>query len=113
MLADALSEGASQLERPWAEQVVWAIDRLEQYGRLVTTIHARTAISAAIDTWHIGFHDLMDSMMADGLRQIGVPEADIRIKTRLGIFVVEGLLMHPHTAPDRLAIVELLAVAPA
>jgi AcrR family transcriptional regulator len=112
VLANALSESAAQLERPWAEQVLWAIDRLEQYGRLVTTVHARTAASAAIDTWHVDFHDLMDTLMAEGLRRAGVPEAEIRIRTRMGIFVVEGLLMHPHTAPDRSAIVELLTSTP-
>lgn len=75
--------------------VLWAIEQLERYHRLATSVHARAAGSPVIDTWHTGFHTLMDSIMADGLRGIGVPEAGVAAMTRIGVFAIEGLLTRP------------------
>jgi AcrR family transcriptional regulator len=108
VLAQSLAAASLRARQPWGDQVLWAIEQLEQYNRLVTVVHARTAISPLIDAWHTSFHALMDTIMADGLRGVGVPEAELAPMTRIGVFVVEGLLMHPHTAPDRREIVELL-----
>jgi AcrR family transcriptional regulator len=108
VLAQALSEGAERGEEPWGELVLWAIEQLERRHRLVTAVHGRAGVSPAIDAWHTSFHTLMDSIMADGLRGIGVPEADLTAMTRIGVFVIEGLLMHPHTPLERQQIVGLL-----
>lgn len=108
VLAQSLAAASLRAQQPWGDQVLWAIEQLEQYHRLVTVVHARTAISPLIDAWHNNFHALMDTIMADGLRGVGVPEAELAPMTRIGVFVIEGLLMHPHTAPDRREIVELL-----
>lgn len=108
VLAQALAAGAQRAEEPWGELVMWAIEQLERYHRLVTVVHARAAVSPLIDAWHTNFHTLMDSIMADGLRGIGVAEADLTAMTRIGVFVIEGLLMHPHTTPERQQIVGLL-----
>jgi AcrR family transcriptional regulator len=108
ILAVALADAAQQAGAPWVDQVLWAIDRLDQHRRLVTVVHARAATSASIATWHDGFHTLMDTMMTDGLRDAGIPDDDLVPLTKVGVFVVEGLLMHPHPEPDRRAIIELL-----
>ena len=108
VLAQALTAGSQRAEEPWGDLVLWAIEQLERYHRLVTVVHARASVSPLIDTWHHRFHTLMDSIMADGLRGIGVPEADLTAMTRIGVFVIEGLLMHPHTPLERRHIVELL-----
>ncbi len=47
--------------------------------------------------------------MAEGFRGVGVAEADLAAMNRIGTFVVEGLLMHPHTMINRRKIVEQLA----
>jgi len=108
VLAQALTAGSQRAEEPWGDLVLWAIEQLERYHRLVTVVHARAAVSPLIDAWHTKFHTLMDSIMADGLRGIGVPEADLTATTRIGVFVIEGLLMHPHTTSERQQIVEVL-----
>jgi AcrR family transcriptional regulator len=108
VLAQALAEVADQAHRPWVDQVLWAIEQLEQYSRLVTVVHARAATSESIDAWHANFHELVDSIMIDGFRQAGVADGDLRSMTHLSVFVVEGLLMHPHAGQDRRDIVELL-----
>src|SRR5881398_1803499 len=58
VLGSALAEAAREPDRQWVDQVLWAVDRLDQYRRLVTVVHARTATSPTIDTWHNGFHAL-------------------------------------------------------
>ena len=109
ILAEALEAAAVQAEQPWVDQVLWAVERLEQYNRLVTVVHSRASASPVIEAWHTNFHDLMDSIMADGFRGVGVAERDLPAMNRIGTFVVEGLLMHPHTRPNRREIVEQLA----
>ena len=108
VLGSALAEAALEPDRPWVDQVLWAVDRLDQYRRLVTVVHARTATSPTIDVWHTDFHALMDTLLIDGFRRAGVPEASLIPTAAIGVFVVEGLLMHPHAGQDRRAIVEAL-----
>lgn len=108
VLDRALTEAASRTEAPWADQVHWAVDQLERYARLVAVVHTRAAVAPAIDLWHRNFHSLVDQMLARGFRQAGVPEADLDAMVKIGVFVVEGLLMHPHAAPEREAVLELL-----
>ena len=108
VLGSALADAALGHDQSWVDQMLWAVDRLEQYRRLVTVLHARTAISPLIDTWHDGFHSLVDSLLVDGFRRAGIAQADLVPMARIGVFVVEGLLMHPDLGQDRRAIVEAL-----
>jgi AcrR family transcriptional regulator len=94
VLENVLSELPSQLERPLDEQLLWALARLRSHRRLVVTVHARTARVPAIATWHDGFHELMNAVLADGLRRQGVLGEDIPALTTAGVFVIEGLLTH-------------------
>ena len=109
VLSEGLAAASLHAEEPWADQLLWAVEQLEQYNRLVTVVHARASTSPLIEAWHTNFHELMDSIMAEGFRRVGVAEADLTAMNRIGTFVVEGLLMHPDTGPDRREIVEQLA----
>ena len=108
VLDESLAAAAVHAGEPWVDQVLWAVEQLEQYDRLVTVVHAKASTSPPIETWHTNFHELMDSLMAEGFRGVGVAEADLAAMTRIGAFVVEGLLMHPHTGQHRRDIVEQL-----
>ena len=108
VLEAALAEAALEPDRPWVDQLLWAVDRLDQYRRLVTVVHARTATSATIDAWHSDFHALVDAWLVDGFRRTGIPESRLIPMSAIGVFVIEGLLMHPHVGQDRRAIVEAL-----
>lgn len=108
LLTEALTEAAEHLDDPWVEQVLWAVERLETYSKLVTVVHARCAISPTIDAWHEDFHSLMDTLLADGLTKAGVPADDVEALTRMSVFVVEGLLTHAVPAGERRAMIELL-----
>lgn len=108
ILSESLAAASLHADEPWVDQVLWAVEQLEQYNRLVTDVHARASTSPPIEAWHTNFHDLMDAIMAKGFRGVGVAEADLAAMNRIGAFVVEGLLMHPHTRPNRRAIIEQL-----
>lgn len=108
VLGAALVEAARESGRPWTEQVLWAVDRLDTYKRLVTVVHARAATSEVVGLWHDNFHALVDTMMVEGFREAGVAEDDLAPMTKIGAFVVEGLLTHSHGEQDRRAIIGLL-----
>lgn len=111
VLEAALAEAALEPDRPWVDQVLWAVDRLDQYRRLVTVVHARTATSPIIDAWHNGFHSLVDALLVEGFKRAGIPESSLIPMAAIGVFVVEGLLMHPQVGQDRRAIVETLVAS--
>jgi AcrR family transcriptional regulator len=109
VLGEALEAASVHAAEPWVDQVLWAVEQLEQYNRLVTVVHSRASTSPLINAWHTNFHDLMDSILSEGFRGVGVAEADLPAMNRIGTFVVEGLLMHPHTRANRREIIEQLA----
>ena len=108
LLDEALHEYAQQNGTPWHDQVQWAVRRLERFHRLVTVVHVRAAGSPSVAAWHDRFHDLTDTLVADGFRQAGVAETDLVAAARIGTFVVEGLLSHHQDEASRSAVLRLL-----
>lgn len=108
LLRDGL-QGLDELgDQPAVDQLLWVVDRLLAYDKLVTTVHALAPDSPAIGTWHDGFHGAADAMLAEMLRQSGVPEPHIASATRLGVFAVEGLLTHRLPKAEQRAVLELV-----
>ncbi|MEJ7633280.1 TetR/AcrR family transcriptional regulator [Aeromicrobium sp.] len=108
VLHEALAEAAALPDRPWDEQLLWALARLQRYHRLVTVVHARANSSKVIDSWHTGFHDLADAMLVEGFREAGAAEDDLLLRAQLAVFVIEGLLMHPHDESAARSMLRLL-----
>ena len=108
LLAEALTGIDAQADAPLVDRLEWVVGRLERHARLVTTVHALAVASPVIETWHDGFHALTNDILADGLRQSGVPEDEVAPRTRLGVFAIEGMLMHPLPAPERRAVLALV-----
>lgn len=109
LLSEALAEHAEQVDRPWQEQALWATKRLTRLHRMVSVVHVRSAVSPAVAAWHDAFHATADALLADGLRKAGVAEADLAAASRIGTFVVEGLLSHPHDEQQQAEVFRLLA----
>ena len=109
VLAEALADAGERTGDPWEDRLLWAVERLERYSRLVTVVHARTAIAPVVDAWHTDFHRLAEEMLSDGFRSAGVPEESLRASTQIGVFVIEGLLLHPDAAASRREVIGLLA----
>ncbi|EFQ84805.1 transcriptional regulator, TetR family [Aeromicrobium marinum DSM 15272] len=109
LLTEALEESAAHADDAWVDQMLWAVERLERYSKLVTVVHARCAISPVIDAWHSDFHSLMDTLLAHGLSRSGVAADDLEAMTRISVFVVEGLLTHPLEPAERRSIIEAVS----
>ena len=109
LLNEAMREYEQQGGLPLHEQVLWAVNRLERFHRLVSVVHVRAAGSPVVAAWHDQFHAVADALLADGFRQAGVCETDLQAASRIGTFVIEGLLTHPQDAEARKAILGLLA----
>lgn len=108
LLAEALAGIDQQAEALLLDRLLWVVDKLEQHAKLVTTVHALATTSAVIEEWHDGFHALTNDIFADGLRQSGVAGSAVQPRTRLGVFAIEGLLMHPLPVAERRAVLRLV-----
>lgn len=102
-------QGMGELdEKPWVDRLMWVVDRLQQQSQLVTTVHALAVTSPVVESWHDDFHAVTNEFLAEGLRQSGVPEDQIPPLTRLGVFAIEGLLMHPLPEAEQHAVLRLV-----
>ncbi len=67
VLSEGLAAASLHAEEPWVDQLLWAVEQLEQYNRLVTVVHAehrhrpssrpgtRTSTSSWTRSWPRGF----------------------------------------------------------
>lgn len=108
ILDTTLEEWTTLADRSWTDQLVWVLGRLETHHRLVSVVHSRSALSPVVDEWHERFHAVIDAIVADTLRTMGAPEADVAAMTSIGVHVVEGLLMHPRTDEEKRETLDLL-----
>lgn len=108
ILQEALQEHTQQAALPWQEQAQWAVARLRQLHRLVSVVHVRATTSPAVAAWHDAFHELVDALVAERLREAGVAEADLAAASRISTFVVEGLLSHQQNEGAQADILRLL-----
>lgn len=90
------------------ERMLWLLDRLQQVSRLVTTVHARVALSARVHDWHERFHELIEAMIHAELEQMGVPANARDPAAKIWVFTMEGLLAHPMNKARQRAICEAL-----
>ena len=106
VMADVWPQYQDIASHPIAERLLWVVGQLTEMSRLVTTVHARVEHSAAIAEWHQNFHAITGSLLQFELQNAGVtaPEAEVMI----GIFTVEGLLMHHHDEAQQRAIIDAL-----
>jgi AcrR family transcriptional regulator len=108
IVTNAVTELATLAETALSERVLWVVQRLERYHKLVTVVHSRTTSSPRIDVWHSGFHLLVEGMLAHGLREAGFAESEIAPRTTLGVYAVEGLLTHQLDEVGKRALIKLV-----
>lgn len=109
VLADALADYGTIAQQSVEEQLHWTVEQLQQISRLVTTVHARTGRSEAINAWHEAFHATTDGLLRAILQQQQVPEATINAEVKITVFAIEGLLTHTLAREDQRAICRQLA----
>jgi AcrR family transcriptional regulator len=106
VMADVWPQYERIASHPIAERVLWIVGQLTEMSRLVTTVHARVEHSSAIAEWHQNFHTITGSLLQFELQSIGVAAVDAEVM--IGIFTVEGLLMHNQDEDQQRAIVDAL-----
>lgn len=101
LVLEALAAHAGVQAMPLKEQLLWLIAQFEQAHRLVMTVHARLESSESVRTWHDQFHRMLEGMVIGQLTARGMAAEEATITATAGMFIVEGLLSHPHTARQR------------
>lgn len=113
LLADVMAEYEQRADDPLVDRLVWVVGQLVQNARLVATVHTLAATSALVATWHDGFHALTDALLAESMAQEGVRDDELAARTRLGVFAVEGLLMHPVDEDEQRQVLRIAVTASA
>lgn len=105
VLNSALEHGMQTLSirhaEPLLERGKALLGLLEDYGSLVTTVHALLQESDAIREWHDRFHQIVLSIMTAELINHKIPEAEARKDAWVLMYVIEGLLAHTQSAEER------------
>jgi len=79
--------------KPLAEQLLWLVQTLRGFSRLISTVHARVRESKPVDQWHSQFHSIVEQLFAMQLPQ-EMTQAAIAAEVRIAAFTVEGLVTH-------------------
>ncbi|OBJ53026.1 TetR/AcrR family transcriptional regulator [Mycobacterium sp. 1423905.2] len=109
VMADVWPQYQQVATEPITARVLWVVLQLHQMSRLVTTVHARVEHSAAIAEWHRNFHLITGSMFRYELETAGVSPSTVDAEVMIGIFTVEGLLMHDLGEVEQRTICDTLA----
>lgn len=109
VMADIWPQYATVASEPIPARLLWVVRQLHQMSRLVTTVHARVEHSAAIAEWHHNFHLITGSLFRYELETAGVSAPTVEAEVMIGIFTIEGLLMHDQSDIDQRAICDVLA----
>ncbi|MGW0249041.1 TetR/AcrR family transcriptional regulator [Nocardia goodfellowii] len=108
VLGDSMARYSAVTGTGMVERLVWVVVELEHLSRLVTTVHARAKESEAVRDWHERFHAMAEGLFRADLSEIGVPADQLDAMTSIGVFVIEGLLMHPVDDLRKRAVMETL-----
>ncbi|WP_280435230.1 TetR/AcrR family transcriptional regulator [Nocardia carnea] len=108
VLAEAMDRYGAMGARDVVDRLLWVVGELEQASRLVTTVHARAKESQSVRDWHEQFHTVAEALFMVDLAEIGVAEDELAAMVEIGVFVVEGLLMHPGEDSRKRAVIETL-----
>jgi len=72
-------------------------------------VHARVEHSPAVSEWHRNFHLITGSLFRFELENAGVATSTVDAEVMIGIFTIEGLLMHHQEVSEQRAICDALA----
>lgn len=108
VMADALDQYQSVAAEPIPVRLLWVVRQLQQMNRLVSTVHARAARSPSVASWHDNFHLLTSGLFRNELEAAGAATDDLDAEVMIGVFTIEGLLMHPLSEEQQRAVCDAL-----
>jgi AcrR family transcriptional regulator len=109
VMADAWAQYQSVATEPIPVRLLWVVRQLQQMSRLVSTVHARAERSPSVAVWHDNFHLLTSSLFRYELEEAGAAADGLDAEVMIGVFTIEGLLMHPLGEEQQRAICDVLA----
>jgi AcrR family transcriptional regulator len=109
VMADVWPQYQEVASDPIAARLLWVAGQLTEMSRLVTTVHARVEHSPAVAEWHRDFHAITGSLFRFELENAGVSDQTVDAEVMIGIFTIEGLLMHQLEESEQRAICDALA----
>ena len=109
VMADVWPQYQDVASEPISARLLWVVRRLTEMSRLVTTVHARVEHSPAVAEWHHNFHLITGSLFRFELENAGVSTPTVDAEVMIGIFTIEGLLMHNQSEDEQRAICDALA----
>jgi len=109
LLSDTLKQIPSVTGKSIEEQMGWVLQQFEQSRALMTTVHSRLNQSLVIHDWHDQFHSFLETLVVRSLKAHGVCDQRADTLATVAIFLIEGLLAHPHSEKQRSDILEWFA----
>lgn len=93
LFRENLAEFRGVAGKPLSEQLLWLVQKLRGFSRLISTVHGRVRESKALDQWHSQFHNTVEQLFGMQLpRQM--TKASIATEVRIAAFTIEGLVTH-------------------
>lgn len=109
VMADVWPQYQDVASEPIAARLLWVVKQLTEMSRLVTTVHNRVEHSPAIAEWHQNFHAITGSLALFELQNAGVAPTTVDAEVMIGVFTIEGLLMHDLDEDQQRTVCEALA----
>ncbi|MBB0970041.1 TetR/AcrR family transcriptional regulator [Dietzia aerolata] len=109
VMADAWAQYQSVAAEPISVRLLWVVRQLQQLSRLVSTVHARAERSPSVALWHDNFHLQTSSLFRFELEAAGAAADNLDAEVTIGVFTIEGLLMHPLSEEQQRTVCDALA----
>lgn len=106
VVSHVMVEVVALQDQPIRTRILTLIDQIESAGSLMTDVHSRVSHSAKVQTWHDQFHMMVEQLSVTELVNAGVSKDEAQLDAKLLIYVIEGLLAHPHKLQEREQIID-------
>lgn len=93
LFRENLAEFRQVAGQPLSRQIVWLVQKLQGFSRLISTVHGRVGESKALDQWHRQFHRTVEQLFAAQLPG-RMAKSSLAAEVRIASFTIEGLVTH-------------------
>lgn len=101
VVLEAMAEILKLQDRPLQERVLILIELIQSSGSLMTDVHSRVSHSQTVKEWHDRFHSMVEQLSVSEMIRAGLPKEEALLDAKMLIYVIEGLLAHPHEPAER------------
>lgn len=101
VVVQAMAEAMALQDEPLKDRVLKLIKQLESSGSLMTDVHSRVSHSNTVKEWHNKFHSMVEQLSVSEMIRAGLDKNEAALDAKMLIYVIEGLLAHPHEIEDR------------